>query len=274
MKVIKKINNNVAICTDQNNCELIAFGKGIGFPNMPYELHDLSLIDRTFYNLEPHIVLMLKELPEAIIKVSVDIVDKAKEFLQTNFSEMFIFTLADHISFAIKRNREGIIVQNPLIYDLKHLYTKQAEHAKWARQLINQRLAVNLPVTEESNLAMHFINAQMAFKKTEEHSDMMRIIDDITLIIEQNLKIFIDRSDFNYARFNSHLHYLIKRKNQSATIKLNDSIFQQMKAEYQDIYQCALEIKYYFENRHSWQLNSDEVMYLMLHINRLYHRRQ
>lgn len=32
MKAIKKINNNVAICVDSNNKELIAFGKGIGFP--------------------------------------------------------------------------------------------------------------------------------------------------------------------------------------------------------------------------------------------------
>ena len=34
MKVVKKINNNVAICLDSNNCELVAFGKGIGFPKI------------------------------------------------------------------------------------------------------------------------------------------------------------------------------------------------------------------------------------------------
>ena len=32
MKVIKKINNNVVICLDHNNRELVAFGRGIGFP--------------------------------------------------------------------------------------------------------------------------------------------------------------------------------------------------------------------------------------------------
>jgi transcriptional antiterminator len=32
MKVIKKININVALCVDNNKKELIAFGKGIGFP--------------------------------------------------------------------------------------------------------------------------------------------------------------------------------------------------------------------------------------------------
>ena len=45
MKVIKKINNNVALCLDGNQRELIAFGKGIGFKPIPYELTDLSVIE-------------------------------------------------------------------------------------------------------------------------------------------------------------------------------------------------------------------------------------
>lgn len=51
MKAIKKINNNVAICEDDNKKELIAFGKGIGFPSMPYHITDLSLISMTRTNL-------------------------------------------------------------------------------------------------------------------------------------------------------------------------------------------------------------------------------
>ena len=52
MKAIRKINNNVAICIDNNDKELIAFGKGIGFPKMPYEITDLSIIQMTFYRID------------------------------------------------------------------------------------------------------------------------------------------------------------------------------------------------------------------------------
>lgn len=55
MKVIKKINNNVALCLDGNQRELIAFGKGIGFKPIPYELTDLSVIERTYYGHQPRI---------------------------------------------------------------------------------------------------------------------------------------------------------------------------------------------------------------------------
>ena len=48
MQVIKKLNNNFAICMDKEGKELIAYGKGIGFPKVPYELTDLNQIDRPF----------------------------------------------------------------------------------------------------------------------------------------------------------------------------------------------------------------------------------
>ena len=38
MQICKKINNNVALARDAKGRELVVFGKGIGFPAMPYEL--------------------------------------------------------------------------------------------------------------------------------------------------------------------------------------------------------------------------------------------
>ena len=58
MRVEKKINNNVAVCTDGNGQELIALGRGIGFPQTPYELTDLSKIDMTFYRVSSQTVQM------------------------------------------------------------------------------------------------------------------------------------------------------------------------------------------------------------------------
>ena len=48
MKIIKKINNNVALAQDARGNDLVVFGKGVGFPPMPCELKDLSNVQRTF----------------------------------------------------------------------------------------------------------------------------------------------------------------------------------------------------------------------------------
>ena len=66
MKVIKKINNNVALCIDQGGKELIALGKGIGFKAMPYELQDLSGIERTFYAVKTDTLPVLDEIDEEL----------------------------------------------------------------------------------------------------------------------------------------------------------------------------------------------------------------
>lgn len=48
MKVVKCINNNVAICLDDDNNELVAFGKGIGFKKPPFEI-DVAVIQKTYF---------------------------------------------------------------------------------------------------------------------------------------------------------------------------------------------------------------------------------
>ncbi|MGN0974935.1 MAG: CAT RNA binding domain-containing protein [Gemmiger sp.] len=62
MKIVKKLNNNVALAQDRAGRELIVFGKGVGFPTMPYELEDLSRIQRTFYNVQPQYMALLNDL--------------------------------------------------------------------------------------------------------------------------------------------------------------------------------------------------------------------
>ena len=53
MKIIRQINNNAALALDGNGKELVVLGRGVGFPKMPYELTDLSRIERTFYDVSP-----------------------------------------------------------------------------------------------------------------------------------------------------------------------------------------------------------------------------
>lgn len=73
MKVTQKINNNVAVCIDGNGNELVAFGKGIGFPKIPYELTDLNQIEMTFYRINVHNFQLLKEISDGIFEVSAKI---------------------------------------------------------------------------------------------------------------------------------------------------------------------------------------------------------
>lgn len=78
MQIIKKINNNVALARDDSGQDLVVFGRGIGFPAMPYTLTDLSRIDRSFYDVQSNHISLADSLPEDIIMLAADVVEMAQ----------------------------------------------------------------------------------------------------------------------------------------------------------------------------------------------------
>lgn len=116
MIVLKKINNNAAICKDGSGRELVAFGKGIGFPQTPYTLTDLRRIERTFYNVNDQFLPLLNDIPYDIIRFTAVQLQAVQDELPFETNSSLIFTLADHIAFAIERTRKGIYVRLPTVY--------------------------------------------------------------------------------------------------------------------------------------------------------------
>lgn len=271
MWVVKKINNNVAMGKDSKNREVVLFGKGIGFPKMPYELNDLSRIDRSYYGVSTSLLSLLDEIDEEIWNLTFLIVDRGKMVLNTSLKSSFTFILADHLNFAIQRIKKGLVISNPLQYDIEHLYEKEMELAEWAIQLIDKKIRVKLPHAEAANIALHFAETKEVASQIENKNDMEWIIKDVTKIVEDSLGLKLDRKEFNYSRFVTHVQYLIQRKNKKGKIcSMNIQLYEQMKEEFPKVYQVSTDIQKYFSERMGWDPDEEEVLYLMLHINRLH----
>ncbi len=144
MKVIKNINNNISLCLDSRNNEVVAFGKGIGFTKPPYDV-PLSKIDRTFYDVDEEQLAVLKRIPEDVLEAAAEIVDLANEKMDNQFRENVVFTLADHIDFSVQRYRKNINIKLPLLYEVRQLYPGESELGKQALDILKKRLKVSLP---------------------------------------------------------------------------------------------------------------------------------
>lgn len=98
----------------------------------------------------------------------------------------------------------------------------------------------------------------------------VKITNEIKSIVENNLKIQLDESSYEYSRFLMHLRYLIQRiSNGSHKTAENEILLDAMLKEYPSIGHCADEIIDYLEGTWGWSCNKDEKLYLMLHINRV-----
>lgn len=271
MRVEKKINNNVAVCTDGNGQELIALGRGIGFPKTPYELTDLSKIDMTFYRVSSQTVQMLTTNSEDVIMVSSKIVQLAQTKLQNQFSTNVVFSLADHISFAIERIKKNEIFDFSLSYDIQHLYPKEYDVGLKALQYVKEDLKIIFPKAEATAIAMHFINAREVSSQNISKSNTDNTLNLIIGTIEDQFNIKIDKKSFAFNRFKIHLQYFLKRieSNKQIHDEISVQLIQDMMENNYQIFKCGKEIVAQLNEKYRTEITDDEMFYLMIYIQRI-----
>lgn len=271
MLVKKKINNNFALCIDSNSQELIAYGLGIGFGKIPYELTDLSKIERTFYNVDSQMYFLVRNISDEIFKISSRIVDLANAYLNESFSQNLVFSLADHIQFAIERKGKGIFIKNPLGRDMEYLYKNEMQVGRIARQLISDELKILLPREEEANIAIHFIMAETNIANIQELEKSEETVDIVVNIIEKELNFKINKESTQYTRFLVHLEHLLKGISQQDRVhKSKNKMYAITRSEYPAADNAVLLVEEYLHSEYRQHLNEDELLYLLLHISRLF----
>lgn len=270
MEVIKKLGNNAAICKDNSGRELIALGLGIGFPKCPYALDDLSKIERTFYNVDNEYLYLFENVDSNILALSADVIDLATTMLSVSLKENAIYTLADHLNFAVIRLNKGMIFNTPISNELRDLYPVEVKVAKYTLNLMKKKLNIELPEEEMYAIAMNIINSEEILSSTSDVSVKSEFILEIVHLIEAQMHISIDKNSFNYSRFASHMQYLFRRKSEYTEISsTNKKLFELLKNEYPMTYQCVLGIKELIFNKFNWNIGDEELLYLILHVNRL-----
>ncbi len=271
IKITRRINTNAAIAVDKSGNEIVVFGKGIGFPQTPYELHDLSKIERTFYDIAPQYHAMIAELPQNVVLASAEIADQAEITLQCELNPNLPFTLADHLNFAVTRMQNGMNIPTPLAYDVKHLYPKETSLGLKALDILEKYTSIRLPDSEVYAVAMHIINAEAETGTINDMMFSLGIIHEMETIVENHIGFALEKESYSYSRFVMHLQFLIQRlSNGKQTDEYDDkNMLFELAREYPDDYVCANEVAKHLRKQYHWNCNNEEILYLMMHIHRV-----
>jgi beta-glucoside operon transcriptional antiterminator len=272
MKIIKKINNNFALAQDDQGRNLVAYGKGIGFPAMPYDLTDLSKIDRTFYDVQREHLPMFYRADERVISLAMDIVDYARLHVNADIGDFLYYVLVDHINFAIERYKNNEYVPMKLSRDIRYNYNQEYETGKWAWKYINKKMGLKLPKDEATIIAMHIVEAEQTSQKSQREISIDEIINEVMKIVSQELNIEIKEDDFNIYRFETHVRYLIQRIDDQEMCSKNMELYESVVDKYPQEYRCALDVASYLGKTLGRAITKEEILYLVLHINRLSNR--
>ncbi len=270
MRGIKKLNNNFALCKDSAGVEVIAYGRGVGFGKFPCEI-PLKNLEAVYYNVTPQVIPLLSTMREDVFCVATAIVDYARDTLRKPVPENLVFSLSDHIQFAIERQEKGIPVKVPLAYEVEHLYEEEYAVGKYAVKKIQRELHVRLPRDEIAGIALHFINNYQNYDDTEDAVEFGRMQETLLKIIDDEMNVSINRDSYDCYRFITHMKYFVKRADNQELYGGNgeDGLYTHMKQEYPKIFSCMQKIVEYLQPLLDIQCSEEEQLYLMIHINRL-----
>ena len=272
MIVVKNINNNVALCLDSKGQEVVVFGKGVGFLKPPSEV-PLSKIQRTFYDLNHKFLPLLDDIPLDVIDFTSRQVARIRGKLPYETNANLIMTLADHLAFAMTRAKRGIYTPMPSIYEMEQNYPVEVEIGRQIVSAMEQEFHIKLPKGEVQGVAMHFINASLGSPSSGQltaEEEYETILERMTQIVEYALQITIRRDTFNYARFATHVQYLLKRVQTDSPIDSDNlQMYASIRDEYKDVSACVDQIHEYLQRNWSIDLSEEEKLYLIMHINRV-----
>lgn len=274
MLILKKINNNVALASSDAGEEIVVFGKGVGFHEMPYELEDESVIQRVFRDVDEKCIGGFANIADDVLLVASDIVAMADKALDCALAGNLVVCLADHLQYALERTGDGIAIENPLSHEVAFVYPREVELGRRGIELVSERMGVNLPESEITSIALHLVNAEVDGMGSSQDMDLVMkstvILERATQVIEGQLGQQLDRTSYAYVRFVAHMRFLIRRLMRGGCKETeNSGLFRQAARDFPDAYRCAAGINEYLKRDYNWSCSDEEMLYLMMHVNRL-----
>lgn len=274
MRVIRSINHNAAVGVDSLGREVVVMGSGVGFGKIPRDV-PLAEIDRTFVGIDDKYLGLIAELPPEHLEFAAQFSDVVRMQVSHELSPNLVVTLADHISFMVKRAKERLYVAMPLAYDVAQNYPVEYRLGQMCVRGVEKTFKVRLPKNEAVGVALSIVNSAVmssnAATRRERRDE--RAVEQATQVVERELGITVDRESFDFARFATHVKYLIDRLSAGEPIATpNGTMYSEVAAQYPVIAACADKVAVAIARPGEEDVTTEERLYLMLHINRLAER--
>lgn len=274
MEVLRVFNNNVVLARAADRGEVILTGRGLGFQAKPGQQVDDTKVVRVFVPEDGRNADNFGALVAAIPPEHLQLADQALEIARAGMTRppnsTTVVALADHLSFAIKRLRQGLNIEYPLRAEVAHLYPDELRMGQQIVDFVNSRLDEQLPRDESVAVALHLVNAGFASGDLSYTYQMTGVFAQLFEVLEQAYGRTFDRETVNAARFITHLRYFFVRAHTGRQLAEGATgLGSAIREAYPEAFGTALKLQAVLELRLGQPLTEDEVTYLTLHVARM-----
>lgn len=272
MKINKVLNNNLVI-SNINGKERIVMGNGIAFGKKRGQKLDESKIEKLFRlttTEQEKMLALIDEIDDNVVLITEKIIQKANELYENAISESLYLSLIDHINFAIERTKNGYVIKNPLMHEIRKIYPQEYQIGEFGVNLINKEYNIDIQIDEASFIAMHIVNTNLGESLSNTY-EITKITTRILDLINSYFDLDLLETDLNYSRFMTHLKFFIQRLINRDPLEevMDDTLIQILTVRYSEENKCVDEIAKLLKEEYDHELLNVERGYLILHLARL-----
>jgi len=272
-KIEKILNNNAAVILNDKGQETVIMGRGIAFQKKIHDMIPCKMVEKKFTlapgDMSGRFQELVADVPLEHILVSEQIISYAKKTLGKEFSDTIYIALTDHITSAIQRHNEGIILKNTFLWDIRQFHHDEFQIGIKAVEIIRDDLGVEFLEDEAAFITLHLVSAQLDGNMTLAH-EATKLIQEITNIVKYHFQIEFDSESLSYYRFVSHLRFLAQRMSKGKNYcDDNEGLLLFVIDKHPKAYNCAKTIGYYIRQRYEYKLSEEELLYMTVHISRV-----
>lgn len=274
MEILRVFNNNVVLARDDERGEVIVTGRGLGFQAKPGQLIEPSSVVKVFVpedNRDPdNFGRIVAAIPPEHLLLADRALEVARRDLATPLHSTTVVALADHLSFAIKRVRQGVQIEYPLHAEIAHLYPDELAVAERVVGYVNGQIEPPLPAEEAVPIALHLVNAGFASGDLAYTYQMTGVFTQLFEVLEQQCGRPFHRDTVNAARFITHLRYFFVRARTGKQLAgAVTPLATAIRTAFPEAMAAANRLQTVLELRLGMPLTDDEVTYLAIHVARL-----
>lgn len=273
MRVVKVLNNSLVLALDDNGCENILMGKGIGYHKAVGCRLRKEEIEKVFVNRDRSIyrsiIRLAAETDSVYFELSKDVIDYARETFHMELLAHIYLSLTDHLAFAVRRVKEGIEVPNFYTSEMRRFNPNEFQVGCYAVKLIREQLGVALPEDEAGNIAFHFINGQLDHPYNDENRRIRRLTDDVLSIVKYYYQIVYQTETVTYTRYVTHVRLFAQRVVSGQQLGRDSPplLYDQIQEACASEFKCVKEIGKFIQRQYGVELKSQEEVYLAMHLH-------
>lgn len=274
-RITKILNHNSFMGIEsKNDQECLIMGKGVAFGKKVGQTVSVTGDARVYSLKELTDRGEAKEIIKSVSPLCLELANEVLNQAEEEFGKVdrsIIFTMADHLDFAVRRIQNGEQISNPLTDDIRIMFYKEYKVAGCIRDLLKEKLGIRIDEHEIGYIALH-VHAAIVDENVSQAMEIARTVRECICMVEEETGKSIDVMSLSYNRLMNHVRYMVARAIHGEKLKM--SLNDYMSVKFPGPYMTAEKICRKMEKSLKLPIPDIEIGYLAMHLERMMDREE